>query len=76
MEGGEPEAIRQKIEGLNQAMHPIAERIYSQAQQSEGGDGAAGDAEPGATESADSGSDAGADAEDVDYEVVDDDDKS
>ena len=70
------EAIRQKINELNEAMHPIAERIYSQAQQAQsgaeeaqsGGESASADAEGGASE--------GADAEDVDYEVVDDDDKS
>src|SRR6056297_3239270 len=76
-EGSDAEAIRAKIEALNQAMHPIAERIYSQeqAQGAGGGEGEGAGEEPGAAggeENAGSGSQA--DAEDIDYEVVDEDD--
>ncbi len=75
IESGEVESIRAKMEALNQAMHPIAERIYSaQAQQQAGGEG--GESPGQDQESADSngqGGQARSDAEDVDYEVVDED---
>ncbi len=74
IESGDADAIKSKIEALNQAMHPIAEKIYA-AQQPEGGQ------QEGAEET-DTGSDSAAqeeqgsqpEAEDVDYEVVDEDD--
>ncbi|HKJ85404.1 MAG TPA: molecular chaperone DnaK [Spirochaetia bacterium] len=76
-EGSDAEAIRAKIEALNQAMHPIAERIYSQeqAQGAGGGEGEGAGEEPGAAGGEDNaGSGSQADAEDIDYEVVDEDD--
>ncbi|MFP4113259.1 MAG: molecular chaperone DnaK [Spirochaetota bacterium] len=79
IESGDAGAMRQKIEALNQAMHPIAERIYSsqQAQDQAAGAQEAGE-QPGSADGGQSaGEDAsgGADAEDVDYEVVDEDEQ-
>ncbi len=70
IESAEAETIRSKIDALNQAMHPIAERIYSAQQQ------AGAQAEPGAESAGPSseGESSQSDAEDVDYEVVDEDD--
>jgi molecular chaperone DnaK len=84
IESGDTDAMRQKMEALNQAMHPIAERIYSsqQAQQQaaegeEAGagaeDGGSAGASAGGESAGDGGSAGQADAEDVDYEVVDED---
>jgi molecular chaperone DnaK len=76
IESGDTEAIRGKINDLNQTMHPIAEKIYSQAQ----ADGEAQAEDTGADSGAQGAGDSGeqsagaSDAEDVDYEVVDDDD--
>ncbi|MFW5777335.1 MAG: molecular chaperone DnaK [Spirochaetota bacterium] len=73
IESGEADAIREKMEALNQAMHPIAERIYSSQQaEQQGGEGeqaAGGEAgEQGGSQQEETS------AEDVDYEVVDEDD--
>jgi molecular chaperone DnaK len=81
LESGDLEAIRNKTEALKQASYKIAEEMYKQAgaqqQQQAGGQGAQPEPEgPGADNS--SGASAGGNtknAEDVDYEVVDDDDK-
>ena len=75
IESGDAEAITSKIEGVNQAMHPIAEKIYA-TQQTEGAP--EGEPEQQAAEEPEAGGDdessSGApDAEDVDYEVVDED---
>jgi molecular chaperone DnaK len=74
IEGGDTEKTRAAINALNEAMHPIAERIYSsqQAEQPEGASEegpAGGDGDSGSG----GGSGTGSDAEDVDYEVVDED---
>jgi molecular chaperone DnaK len=67
------QTIRQKINELNEAMHPIAEKIY--AQSAPGGEAGASDAGDQTAGGQTSGSsDTGTDAEDVDYEVVDDED--
>ncbi len=74
IETGEAESIRSKIDALNQAMHPIAERIYSAQQQS--GSAADADTQTGPESAGPTGEGGGSqsDAEDVDYEVVDEDD--
>jgi len=74
IESGEADAIRAKMDALNQAMHPIAERIYSTQQaEQQAGEGEQPGGEPGPDEGG--GESAGqTDAEDVDYEVVDEDD--
>jgi molecular chaperone DnaK len=74
IESGDSDTIRQKIEALNQTMHPIAEKIYSQSQ-GQAAEGAA-DAQTEGDASGGEKSAGGSDAADVDYEVVDDDDKS
>ncbi len=73
-EGDDAESIRSKIEALNQAMHPIAERIYSQEQAAAGGEGATGEEAGPAGGEETGGSGSQTDAEDIDYEVVDEDD--
>ncbi|MFW5718142.1 MAG: molecular chaperone DnaK [bacterium] len=74
IESGDADAIRAKMDALNQAMHPIAERIYSTQQaEQQAGEGEQSGGEPGPEEGG--GESAGqTDAEDVDYEVVDEDD--
>ena len=74
IESGEADAIRAKMDALNQAMHPIAERIYSTQQaEQQAGEGEQPGGEPGPDEGG-SESAGQTDAEDVDYEVVDEDD--
>ncbi len=75
IESNEVESIRAKIEALNQAMHPIAERIYSAQAQEQPTDGNAGDDGGGGQTSDTTGHGAQdqSGAEDVDYEVVDED---
>ncbi|HCX65126.1 MAG TPA: molecular chaperone DnaK, partial [Eubacteriaceae bacterium] len=58
------EAVQKKVEELNEAFHPIAEKIYQQEQAQEAGGEQAGGAQ------ADQGQDD--DVVDADYEVVDD----
>jgi molecular chaperone DnaK len=76
LEGGDVQAIKDKTEVLKQASYKIAEEMYKNAQASGaaagGGDsqGAAGSGPQGAQ-----GGDNTKTAEDVDYEVVDDDKK-
>ena len=78
LEGGDIEDIKAKTEALKQISYKIAEEVYKQSgAQAGGAEGAAGDAGAGGFGGADSG---GANtntknAEDADYEVVDDDDK-
>jgi molecular chaperone DnaK len=76
LEGGDIEAIKSKTEALKQISYKIAEEIYKQS----GGQGGAGGPNPGdggAYGSGGSGASGGSphtkSAEDVDYEVVDDD---
>jgi molecular chaperone DnaK len=82
IEGQDVEAIKAKIEALKQASYKLAEEIYKTAApqgSAQGGDGSGGGeggpsgqgpAEPGAGAPGKSGS-----AEDVDYRVVDDEEK-
>jgi len=74
LEAGELEAIKEKTEALKQASYKIAEEMYKNAAPQDGAPGAAADQGP-AGEDASSGQDNTKNAEDVDYEVVDDDDK-
>jgi molecular chaperone DnaK len=81
LEGQDVEAMKQKTEALKQASYKLAEEIYKNAAPAGGGpqsgagdaEGAAGASGPGASE--DSGKGAAGTADDVDYRVVDDEDK-
>lgn len=73
IETGDGDSIKAKIEALNQAMHPIAERIYA-SQQAEGGPDGSEEPQGDSGDSAGNDGSAGSEAEDVDYEVVDEDD--
>ncbi|MDR0453007.1 MAG: molecular chaperone DnaK [Treponema sp.] len=84
LEGGDVQAIKDKTEALKQASYKIAEEIYKQQAAQQGGPGGPGGAGPEAGGfgggGPDTGPGAGGDgntknAEDVDYEVVDDDKK-
>ncbi len=81
MEGDDVEAIKAKIEALKQASYKLSEEIYKTAapQGSPQGDGAAGGGDgpsgPGSAESGSGTSGKSGSAEDVDYRVVDEDDK-
>ena len=74
--------IREKIDALNSATHPIAEKIYAAGQGAAGSGpdehGPTGGGQPGGEPGAGpaQGSRPASDAEDVDYEVVDEEDKS
>ena len=79
-ESGNLEDMKAKVEALKQASYKLAEEVYKNA----GPDGGADESQEGAGEASDSGpdqegsassDDAGGNVEDVDYEVVDDDDK-
>ena len=68
MEGEDTEAIKSATESLTQASHKLAEMMYAQASQQQGGAGAAG-----ASQGADAGSGKGKDDDDVvdaDFEEV------
>jgi molecular chaperone DnaK len=77
MDGDDVEAIKSKTEELKQASYKLAEEVYK-TQQEQGGDASAqAGPEQGDTGSAGTASGTSDDnVEDVDYEVVDDDDKS
>jgi molecular chaperone DnaK len=80
LEGGELQTIRDKTEALKQVSYKIAEELYKQqaAQQGAQGGPGSGAAGPEAGPSSSGPSDGGGNtksAEDVDYEVVNDDDK-
>ena len=90
LEGNEPDALdvdvlKTKTEALRQASYKLAEEMYKNAQGAESGGGAnaepgangtANDADPGAGENGrTAAASKGEKVEDVDYEVVDDDDK-
>ncbi len=79
MEGDDVEAMKQKIEALKQASYKLAEEIYKNAApqggagpqgEGPGADGGAGPTDPDAGASGKAGS-----AEDVDYRVVDEEEK-
>jgi len=74
LEGGDVQAIKDKTEALKQASYKIAEEMYKNAQASQGAQGAQGG--PGMGGSAGGQpEDNMKNAQDVDYEVVDDDKK-
>jgi molecular chaperone DnaK len=83
LEGGDVQTIKDKTEALKQASYKIAEEIYKQQAAQQAAQGGAGPEAGGGFNSggpgADPGQDGGANntknAEDVDYEVVDDDKK-
>jgi molecular chaperone DnaK len=79
LEGGELQTIKDKTEALKQVSYKIAEELYKSQAAQQGAQGAAG---PGPGASPEAGGPSGGDssgvnnnksAEDVDYEVVDDD---
>ncbi len=74
---GDLEVIKAKVEELKQASYKLAEEMYKNTgAQGEGAPDMGGaSAEPAADEAADSGPKSGS-VEDVDYEVVDDDEKN
>lgn len=72
LEGDDVEAIKAKTEELKQASYKIAEEMYK-TQQAAGGDAAGADAEGFAGASAEEKGPNKGSADDVDYEVVDDD---
>ena len=77
LEKGELEAIKEKTEALKQASYKIAEEVYKNAG-AQGQQGAAGGPESGnfgGAQGAAPGGDNMKNAEDVDYEVIDDDKK-
>jgi molecular chaperone DnaK len=72
LEGGDAEDIKAKTEALKQVSYKIAEEVYKQT----GAQGAGAEAGPGGAEGPNPGDSGGAgtkNAEDADYEVVDDD---
>lgn len=80
MDGDDVEAIKAKTEELKQASYKLAEEVYKtqQEQAGAGAESAGGDgSDPSSSGASAAGSsDSGENVEDVDYEVVDDDDKS
>ncbi len=76
MEGTDIEIIRQKTEALKQASYKLSEELYKNAQGSQAQANAGGAAgQPGQEGQADSGEQGTKNADDVDYKVVDDEDK-
>ena len=73
VEGGDTADIKSKTEALQQAAYKIAEEMYKQQG---AGAGAAGSAGSGATGGADDSGPTKGTADDVDYEVVKDEDKT
>jgi molecular chaperone DnaK len=78
LEGQDVEAMKQKTEALKQASYKLAEEIYKNAAP-QGGGGAEGGPQGGGAsgpgDAGDSGKGATGTADDVDYRVVDDEDK-
>ncbi len=73
MEGSDLEAIKQKTEALKQASYKLSEELYKHAQASQQAQGAQG---PQSAAGADEGPEQGTkSADDVDYKVVDDEEK-
>jgi len=82
MEGQDLEAIKQKTEALKQASYKLSEELYKNAQASQGaagagpGQGSGFSGQPGGQGGTAQGPDEGTkNADDVDYKVVDDEDK-
>jgi molecular chaperone DnaK len=75
LEGDDLEDIKQKTEALKQASHTLAQTVYQQAQQEQGG-GTAGAAGGAGAAGAGSNGNGQADYEDADYEVVNEEDQS
>ncbi|MGA2546219.1 MAG: molecular chaperone DnaK [Rectinemataceae bacterium] len=81
IEGQDVEAIKAKTEALKQASYKLAEEIYKTAApqgSAQGGDGSGGEGGPSGQGPAETGTGAtgkSGSAEDVDYRVVDEDDK-
>jgi len=76
LDSGDVQAIKDKTEALKQASYKIAEEMYKNAQASQGAQGAAGGPDMGGASAGPSeGGDNMKNAQDVDYEVVDDDKK-
>ena len=82
MEGQDLEAIKQKTEALKQASYKLSEELYKNAQASQGaagagpGQGPGFSGQPGGQGETAQGPDEGTkNADDVDYKVVDDEDK-
>ncbi len=76
MEGQDVELIKQKTEALKTASYKVAEEVYKNAGAQAGAAGAAGEGDGGAGSTGQgSGPSASGSAEDVDYRVVDDEDK-
>lgn len=78
LEGNNIEEIKDKTEKLTQQFHSISAKMYQQAQQGQGADGATGGFDPNAGQAGGSaaGGPAGDNVVDADYEVVDDDKKN
>jgi molecular chaperone DnaK len=77
LEGGDVEAIKRDTEALKQVSYKLAEEIYRKAgaQAQQQGGSAGFDPGQGANQGASGGPGASGSAEDVDYRVVDDEDK-
>jgi len=77
MEGTDIESIRQKTEALKQASYKLSEELYKNAQGSQGQQANAGGfaGQPGQEGQPESGDQGTKNADDVDYKVVDDEDK-
>ncbi len=74
VQGGDLESIKAKVEELKQASYKLAEEMYkAQAAEQGGQPGAGPGPDMGGAQDAGNASSAGNDAEDADYEVVDDD---
>jgi molecular chaperone DnaK len=78
LESGDSETIKEKNEALKQASYKLAEEIYKESQQQEQDAGQAGTDAGGSEQASEQGgetSEESENVEDVDYEVVDDDEK-
>lgn len=77
MDGDDVEAIKSKTEELKQASYKLAEEVYKTQQEQGAGAAETSDGDGGAQGGSGGGASASGDnVEDVDYEVVDDDEKS
>ncbi len=78
LESGDADTIKEKNEALKQASYKLAEEIYKAGQQQEQAGGQAGAEASGEEQASEQGGEASEESEnveDVDYEVVDDDEK-
>ncbi len=69
------EDLRTKIQTLTQASHKLAEEMYKNASAAQGEGAPGAEQAAGSSDDGQSGSDGSGNVEDVDYEVVDDDEK-